>query len=108
MEGSARIDWQGVERSPEFQELVARRRRFLVPAAIFFMAFFLTYLLLAALAKDLMATDVLGVPLGWLLAMAQIVMSWIVGWLYLRVAGGALEPLERRAAERALREGAGR
>jgi uncharacterized membrane protein (DUF485 family) len=101
MDGPARIDWEGVERSPEFRELVARRRRFVVPAGIFFMAFFLTYLLLAALAKDFMATDVGGVPLGWLLAMTQVFMAWIVGWLYLREAAGTLEPLEQRAAARA-------
>jgi uncharacterized membrane protein (DUF485 family) len=101
---SGRIDWEGVEHSPELRELVARRRRFVVPAGIFFMTFFVTYLLLAALAKDFMATDVGGVPLGWLLAMAQVFMAWGVAWLYLRFATRALEPLERRAAARALAE----
>jgi uncharacterized membrane protein (DUF485 family) len=108
MDAPARIDWKGVEGSPEFRELVSRRRRFVVPAGIFFMAFFLTYLLLAALAKDFMATDVAGVPLGWLLAMAQVFMAWIVGWLYLRGATRELEPLERRAAARARDEGVAR
>jgi uncharacterized membrane protein (DUF485 family) len=108
MHEPARIDWEGAERSPEFRELVERRRRFVVPAGIFFMAFFLTYLLLAALAKDFMATDVGGVPLAWLLAMVQVLMAWLVAWLYLREAASSLEPLERRAAARARGEEAGR
>jgi uncharacterized membrane protein (DUF485 family) len=31
------IDWQAAERSPEFRELVSRRRRFVIPATIFFL-----------------------------------------------------------------------
>jgi len=31
-------DWVAIERSPEFQELTRKKRAFVVPATIFFMA----------------------------------------------------------------------
>jgi uncharacterized membrane protein (DUF485 family) len=91
-------DWRAVERSPEFRELVRRRKAFLVPITIFWATFFLTYLLLAALAPELMGERVLGVSLGFLLSVAQVLMTWLVAFLYLRRAERVFEPLERRAA----------
>ena len=35
------VDWEGIERSEEFQELVKRRRSFVVPATIFFLAYYM-------------------------------------------------------------------
>jgi len=102
-DGSADIDWEAIEGSPEFRELVEARRRFVLPASIFFLAFFLAYLLLAALAPGLMGTPVWGgATLGFLLAVAQVLMTFVVTILYLRQADRVIEPLERRAAERAV------
>ncbi len=94
-------DWVGIEGSPEFRELAARRRRFLVRATVFFLAFFLIYLLLTAFARDFMAEQIAGMPLAFLLAVAQVLMTWAVTWLYLRASEREFEPLERRAAEAA-------
>ena len=94
-------DWAGIEASPEFRELTGRRRRFIVRASVFFLAFFLTYLLLTAFAQDFMGTKIGGVPLAFLLAVAQVVMTWVVTWRYLRTSDRQLEPLEQRAAKAA-------
>ena len=103
MERSADIDWEAIEGSPEFRELVDARRRFVLPASIFFLAFFTVWLLLAALAPGLMATPVWGgATLGFLLAVAQVLMTFVITILYLRQADRVFEPLERRAAERAV------
>jgi uncharacterized membrane protein (DUF485 family) len=96
------FDWRAIECSPEFQELVRSRRRFIVPAAAFFFSFILAYFLLAAFAEDFMAEQIVdGLPVAWVLAASQVVMTWAVTWLYLRKADREWEPLERRAAERA-------
>ena len=50
-----RVDWQAVAQSPEFQELVAARRRFVLPATIFFLAWYIGFILLAGYAPDFMA-----------------------------------------------------
>ena len=101
--GTTDIDWQAIEGSPEFRELVEARRKFVLPASIFFLAFFSVWLLLASLAPGLMATQLWGgMTLGFLLAVSQVLMTFVVTILYLRQADRVLEPLERRAAEGAV------
>jgi uncharacterized membrane protein (DUF485 family) len=97
-------DWQAVERSPEFQELVRTRRSFLVPATIVFLVVAIGYLLLAAFADGLMGKQVLGgIPFAWLAALSQVLLTWVLTWAYLRKADSSFEPLEKRAAEAATR-----
>jgi uncharacterized membrane protein (DUF485 family) len=100
--GTAEHDWRAIERSPEFRELVERKRRFTVPAAIAFFAWMVLFLLLMAFAEDFMGSQIVdGFPVAWLLAASQVFMTWALTWLYLRKADREWEPLERRAAERA-------
>jgi uncharacterized membrane protein (DUF485 family) len=101
--GQTGFDWAGIEDTPEFRELTARRRRFILRASIFFLAFFLTYLLLTAFAQDFMGTEIAGMPLAFLLAVAQVLMTWGVTALYLRTCDREIEPLEERAATVATR-----
>jgi hypothetical protein len=49
-----------------------------------------------------MGTTVLGgVPIAWLLAMSQVLLTWVVTAAYLRKADRDFAPLEQRIAERA-------
>ena len=95
------VDWQRIEGSSEFNELVARRRRFLWPAAIVTFGGFLVYLLLATFAVGFMGTEVAGVPIAWLAAMTQVLLTWVVAAAYLRTADRTFAPLERRVVEAA-------
>ena len=95
----AEYDWRAIEASPEFRELVASKRRFIFPAGIFSLAYFLTYLMLAAFATDLMASRVGGVSVAWLLAVSAVLVTWVVTWLYLRKSDREWDPLQARAAE---------
>ena len=97
-------DWQAVEASPEFQELVHARRSFLVPATIVFLVVGIGYLLLAAFDHGLMGKQVFGgIPFAFLAALSQVLLTWIVAWAYLRKADSTFEPLEQHAAEAAAR-----
>jgi uncharacterized membrane protein (DUF485 family) len=95
------VDWQAVERSPEFRELTKRRNPFLIGATVVWVAIFTTYLLMAALAPDTMGERVVGVTFGFLFSLVQVFMTWIVTFLYLRKAERVFEPLERKAARAA-------
>jgi uncharacterized membrane protein (DUF485 family) len=96
------IDWKAAERSPEFRELVQRRRRFVVPATVFFLAWYLGFILLAGYAPGFMGDRVYeGLTVGYVLALSQFVMVWGLTWLYLRVADRVFDPLRKRAADRA-------
>jgi uncharacterized membrane protein (DUF485 family) len=99
-------DWQALERSPEFHELVRRKRRFVVPATIGFLAWYVTFVLLAGYAEDFMGRELLfdGITVGYGLALSQFLMVWGLTWLYLRKAEREFDPLEARV--RAIAEGA--
>jgi uncharacterized membrane protein (DUF485 family) len=102
------IDWIAAERSPEFRELIARRRRFVLPATIFFLVWYFGFIILAGYAEDFMGESVYeGLTVGYLFALSQFLMVWGLTWLYLRKADRDFDPLARRAAERAIEAGRG-
>jgi len=88
------LDWQAIERSDEFQELVAARRRFVIPATIFFLAWYLGFILLCGYAEDFMAESVYqGLTVGYVLALTQFLMVFVLGLMYLRRAEKTYDPL---------------
>jgi uncharacterized membrane protein (DUF485 family) len=99
-----KIDWKTAQGSPEFQELVKARRRFVVPATIFFLAWYFGFIILAGYAEDFMGREFItdGVTVGYALAFSQFVMTWLLVWLYLRKADSTFDPLAKRARNRAL------
>lgn len=97
------IDWEAAERSPEFQELIQRRRSFVYPALAFVFVWYFGFIALAGYAPDFMGERLIeGFTVGYALALSQFVMTWYLGWLYLRRSDRVFDPLARRAAERAL------
>jgi uncharacterized membrane protein (DUF485 family) len=101
------IDWVAAERSPEFQELVRKRRAFVIPATLFFLAWYFGFIFLAGYAPDFMGREFLtdGMTVGYAFALTQFVMTWVLGWLYVRRATRVFDPLAARAAEVAVRAG---
>jgi uncharacterized membrane protein (DUF485 family) len=98
-----RVDWNAVEQSPEFKELIAARRRFVLPATIFFLAWYIGFVLLAGYAPDFMADSVYeGLTVGYCLALTQFVMVFTLGYLYLRRADTVYDPLAAKVIEHAV------
>jgi uncharacterized membrane protein (DUF485 family) len=94
------IDWERAARSPEFKELEHRRRSFVVPATIFFVCWYFGFIILAGYAPDFMGESIYeGFTVGYLFALSQFVMVWVLAGLYLRRANRVFEPLARRVAE---------
>ena len=101
-------DWRAAEATPEFRRLVAARRRFVVPATAFFLAVYLGFIALAGYAPGFMGERIHeGLTVGYVLALAQFVMVFVLGWLYLRRAERVFDPLEKEAAEAALKASRG-
>jgi uncharacterized membrane protein (DUF485 family) len=97
------VDWEAVERWPEFQELVRRRRGFVIPATIFFLAWYMAFILLCGYAPDFMAESVYqGLTVGYVLALTQFVMVAVLGLWYLRKAERVFDPLAEVVVEKAL------
>lgn len=96
--GETAIDWETIERSPEFQELVQRRRSFVIPCTIFFLSWYLGFILLAAYAEDFMGERVYqGLTVGYCLALTQFAMVFVLGLWYLRKADNVFDPLAEKA-----------
>lgn len=97
-------DWDRVADEPEFKELLASKRRFIVPATVFFIVYYFALPVLVGYAPGLMDTRVLGVNIAYLFALSQFFMAWAVAALYVRAAGGwdktAHRIIERLSASR--------
>jgi uncharacterized membrane protein (DUF485 family) len=92
------IDWEAIERSPEFQELVHRRRSFVIPCTVFFLSWYLGFILLTAYAPDFMGESVYeGLTVGYCLALTQFAMVFGLGLWYLRKSDREFDPLAERA-----------
>jgi uncharacterized membrane protein (DUF485 family) len=101
------VDWEAVEQSPEFAELTAARRRFVLPATIFFLAWYIGFVLLAGYAPDFMAESVYqGLTVGYCLALTQFLMVFVLGYAYLRRADRVFDPLAAKVVDKALGSGA--
>ena len=100
----AEIDWIAAERSPEFNELIKRKRSFVVPTTIFFLAWYFGFVLLCGYAPDFMGSEFLtdGLTVGYVLALSQFIMVWGLAAWYLRKSDREFDPLAKRAAARAL------
>jgi len=97
------VDWEAIERSPEFQELVHRRRGFVIPCTVFFLSWYLGFIVLCAYAPDFMGDSVYeGLTVGYCLALSQFLMVLVLGVWYLRKAENVFDPLAEKAARRAV------
>ena len=90
------MNWEAIAASARFRALVAAKKRFVVPAMIFFVVYYFALPLLIGYARPLMETQVLGpVNLAYLFALSQFFMAWIIAALYVRAAAR----FDRMAAE---------
>jgi uncharacterized membrane protein (DUF485 family) len=87
------IDWEAIERSPEFRALVASRRRFTLQWGGGSAGLCAAFVLLAYLAPDLF-----GDALGWVVGVGLIVLTWTVSFAYLRKSDRVWSPMEERIA----------
>jgi uncharacterized membrane protein (DUF485 family) len=84
--------------------LIAEKLRYLVPMTIIFMTGYIGLTILAAFAKGLVGTKVIGsVNLGFVLIAANYVLSWALAIVYGAVARAKFDPLVTIAAADAFR-----
>jgi uncharacterized membrane protein (DUF485 family) len=80
-------DWAAIERTPEFRALVRAKRAFIIPATLFFVAYYFALPALVGYWPDLMSTRVAGkINLAYLFALSQFFMAWAIMAVYVRRA----------------------
>jgi len=86
-EEAGTIDWERLAASDRFRNLLKAKRRFIVPAMIFFIIYYFALPLLIGYARPFMEKRVIGpVNLAYLFALSQFFMAWILAGLYVRAA----------------------
>jgi uncharacterized membrane protein (DUF485 family) len=97
------VDWEAIERLPAFRELVARQRRFVLPATVFFLAWYFGFVILAGYAEDFMGSSIYqGFTVGYFLALTQFAMVAGLGLSYLRYSARVLDPLREQVNRHAV------
>jgi uncharacterized membrane protein (DUF485 family) len=81
------VDWEKLAASEGFRALLKAKRRFIVPAMIFFVVYYFALPVLIGYARPFMERRVMGpVNLAYLFALSQFFMAWIIAALYVRAA----------------------
>ncbi|MEU8519383.1 DUF485 domain-containing protein [Streptomyces sp. NPDC048577] len=89
--------YREVQRSPAFREVRGSYRRFVVPASLAFLLWYLAYVVAATAAPGLMARPVVGaVNVAMVAGLGQFLTTFLLTWAYARHArlhrdGAALE-----------------
>ena len=81
------VEWDKIAVSDRFRQLLADKRKFIIPAMIFFVVYYFALPVLVGYFPRLMERKVLGsVNLAYLFALSQFFMAWAIAALYVRVA----------------------
>jgi uncharacterized membrane protein (DUF485 family) len=79
--------WTLLAESPEYRQLLASKRRFILPATFFFVVYYFSLLVLVGWFPKLMSTPVWGVlNAAYVFAVSQFFMAWGLAFLYVRKA----------------------
>jgi len=79
--------WDRIAASKEFQDLMATKRAFIMPAFVFFVVYYFALPVLVGYAPELMSRKVVGqVNLAYLFALSQFFVAWLIAWLYVKAA----------------------
>jgi uncharacterized membrane protein (DUF485 family) len=96
---------EAVGKDPEMVELERRHRRFVWPATIFFLIYYMSLNVLAGTSPDLMGNKLFGeFTFGYLFALSQFLMAFVVAWVYSRWAARRIDPLATDLREKLRRQ----
>ena len=96
---------EAVGKDPEMVELERRHRRFVWPATAFFLVYYMLLNILAGTSPDLMGKKLFGeFTFGYLFALSQFLMAFVVAWVYSRWAASRIDPLATDLREKLLKQ----
>lgn len=80
-------DWEALAAMPAFHELLAAKRRFIIPATVFFLSYYMALPVLIGYFPEMMKRPLAGKVNGaYLFAFSQFLMTFVLAWLYMRRA----------------------
>lgn len=98
---TSQTEWDRIAASREFQDLMATKKIFIIPAFIFFVVYYFALPVLVGYAPQFMATKVIGtLNIAYLFALSQFFVAWIIAGLYVKAAND-FDRLSRDIIEKA-------
>lgn len=79
--------WEKIVHRPEFEALLAAKRRFIVPMCVFFLVYYFALIIIVGWFPDLAKKRIGLANFAYWFALSQFFMAWIVAWIYTRAAG---------------------
>jgi uncharacterized membrane protein (DUF485 family) len=79
-------DWERLAALAEFKALLASKRKFIVPATVFFIVYYFALPVLVGYVPALMTKKLGVVNVAYLFALSQFFVAWLVAFLYMRAA----------------------
>ncbi|MFX3674981.1 MAG: DUF485 domain-containing protein [Paenisporosarcina sp.] len=79
-------DFQAIESSPSFRELMRKKKRFLIPSTILFLGLYILFPLIISYSDLLEASFIGDVSWSWVYALGLFVMTWILVTIYMKKA----------------------
>ena len=90
-----------VQQTEEFQGLKRTLRRFIFPATVVFLAWYVLYILLTVYARDFMSTKVVGnINVAYLFGLSQFVSTFLIAYVYSKYADRHFDPTADRIRHR--------
>ena len=104
---ATQTEWDRIAATKQFKDLMATKKVFIIPAFVFFVAYYFALPILVGYAPNFMATKVIGVVnLAYLFALSQFFVAWLIAWLYVRAASD-FDELAKDIIEDAHKQGKG-
>ncbi len=89
--------YEQMQATPEFQGLRRTLRRFIFPATVAFLAWYLLYVLMSAYARDFMGTRLLGnINVAYVFGLLQFISTFAIAYVYARYADRHFDPVADR------------
>ncbi len=76
------INYQAIARSGKFQQLLQKKKAFILPWSIFFFVFYFMLPVMTSYSKVLNTPAIGAITWAWVFAFAQFIMTWALCVLY--------------------------
>ncbi|WP_059172442.1 DUF485 domain-containing protein [Bacillus sp. FJAT-27445] len=100
------LDYSKIVQSTLFQQLLREKRQFILPACLFFLAFYFTLPVMTAYSTVLNNPAFGPVSWAWVFAFAQFIMTWALCIIYTKKAArfdGLVDEIKQNVGRRAQR-----
>ena len=106
--GVAPDAWIEGVRSTEFNALITAKRRSIAPMAVIYVVGYIGLSILAGFGRGVLGVKLLGpINLGFVLIIANYVISWVLAVVYARVSARIHDPLVHAVVEKVRTNGSG-